>query len=393
MASSPIPTSKKILYSGITIVVLLLIVEGISRAFYYQQLSPHPVAAIQLIKDVRDGIRKRLSTDTSRQRLQKSQYRVRPGWSKADNDEIVRDIADANAAVYEPWVEFTFRDIRSRFVNVTGHVRRSIPDLSDSTASDSPAAGSPATVGSPATKPLRIFFLGGSTTYGFNVTDSETIPSCFIRAYRQKYPGGRAIRAVNLAMPSYYSYQELILLADKIFRDDKPDMVIMLDGLNDVFQANASYLRAPVYTPGIGGQIHPVSGDNRLRLPNFFDLPSGMSEDSACRAIYQHYIGTIRHAKELAAASSIPLYCFWQPVPYYNYTNRAGDPNCTQTPLKRFEIIYPLVKKSAGEIPYLFFLGDMLQDEKGLPFIDQIHYSPDFNRAIAQKMLEQIPFK
>jgi lysophospholipase L1-like esterase len=224
------------------------------------------------------------------------------------------------------------------------------------------------------------------------VTDAETIPSFFVRAYQTKYPGGRPIQAVNLAMPSYYSYQELILLADRIFRDDKPDMVIMLDGLNDVFQANASFLRAPVYTPGIGGQIHPVAGDNRLRLPNFFDLPSGISEDSACRIIYEQYLANIRHARDLAAAWSIPLYCFWQPVPYYNYTNRAADPNCTQTRLRRFATIYPLVKKSAGEIPYLFFLGDMLQEEKGLPFIDQIHYSPDFNRAIAQKMVERIRF-
>ena len=376
MPASPISTSKKILYYSITIAVLLLIFELLSRAYYYQRLSPHPIAAVRLVKDLRDGLRKRLSTDTSTRRLQNSQYRVRPDWSRSENDEIVRDIADANEAVYEPWVEFTFRDIRSRYVNVTGHVRKSIPEFSDSAA----------------TRPFKIFFLGGSTTYGFNVADAETIPSFFIRAYQQNYPGGRPIQAVNLAMPSYYSYQELILLADRIFRDDKPDMVIMLDGLNDVFQANASYLRAPVYTPGIGGQIRPVAGDNRLRLPNFFDMPAGISEDSACRIIYEQYIGNIRHARELAAAYSIPLYCFWQPVPYYNYTNRLNDPNCTHTPLQRFEKIYPLVKKSAGDIPWLFFLGDMLQEEKGLPFIDQIHYSPYFNRAIAKKMLEQIRF-
>ena len=376
MPASRISTSRKILYYSITITVLLLIFELLSRAYYYQRLSPQPVAAVRLVKDLRNGLKKRLATDTSTRRLQNSQYRVRPDWPRSENDEIVRDIADANEAVYEPWVEFTFRDIRSRYVNVTGHVRKSIPEFSDSAA----------------TRPFKIFFLGGSTAYGFNVADAETIPSFFIRAYQQNYPGGRPIQAVNLAMPSYYSYQELILLADRIFRDDKPDMVIMLDGLNDVFQANAAYLRAPVYTPGIGGQIHPVAGDNRLRLPNFFDMPAGISEDSACRVIYEQYIGNIRHARDLAATYSIPLYCFWQPVPYYNYTNRLNDPNCTHTPLPRFEKIYPMVKNGARDIPYLFFLGDMLQEEKGLPFIDQIHYSPYFNRMIAQKMLDRIRF-
>jgi hypothetical protein len=35
----------------------------------------------------------------------------------------------------------------------------------------------------------------------------------------------------------------------------------------------------------------------------------------------------------------------------------------------------------------------MLEEEKGLPFIDQIHYSPRFNQAIAEKMLSRIVFE
>jgi hypothetical protein len=122
-------------------------------------------------------------------------------------------------------------------------------------------------------------------------------------------------------------------------------------------------------------------------------MPAGMSEDSACKMICQRYIANIRHARILTAAYSIPLYCFWQPVPYYNYPNRRHDPVAQQADADQFGKIYPLVKSAAGEIPYLFFLGDMLQDEKGLPFIDQIHYSPRFNQAIAEKMLSRIDFE
>lgn len=56
------------------------------------------------------------------------------------------------------------------------------------------------------------------------------------------------------------------------------------------------------------------------------------------------------------------------------------------------KILYFLVKRSAAGIPYLFYLGDLLQQEKGLPFIDQIHYSPLFNQTIAEKMLNEIDF-
>jgi hypothetical protein len=372
--SPPLP--KRILFYSITILILLLIIELFSRAYYYQQLSRHKIAAIQVLKDVRNQIGKRLAAGKSNHRIHKDNYLVRPEFSPAENDEVAREGEEANMAVYEPWVGFAFRDYTGKYVNVTGHVRKSIPELSDSLAK----------------QPFRIFFLGGSTTYGFHVTDAETIPSAFVRAYRQKYPGGRPIQAINLAMPGYYSYQELILLADRLFRDDRPDMVVMLDGLNDCFQASTTYNREPVYTPGIGELANPASEDNLPRLLNSFKMPAGMSDDSACKMISQHYIDNIRHARILTAAYSIPLYCFWQPVPYYNYPNRPNDPVAQQADAEQFGKIYPLVKSAAGEIPYLFFLGDMLQDEKGLPFIDQIHYSPRFNQAIAEKMLSRIDF-
>ncbi len=77
---------------------------------------------------------------------------------------------------------------------------KSLPDRSDSLVEDA----------------FTIWFLGGSTMYGFNVTDAETIPAAFVRAYRLTHPHGRPIRVFNLGMPFYYSYQELILLTDRL---------------------------------------------------------------------------------------------------------------------------------------------------------------------------------
>jgi hypothetical protein len=377
MPANSISRSRKILYYSLTFFLVLLGAELCTRAYYYQQLPSHPVAVIRFMKDVRKQVMLHLFTDTLIKRLQNNHYLVRPGVSKAENDEINRENEQANRAEFEPWVEFAFMDVRSKYVNVSGHIRRSDPDRSDTVARD----------------PFRIFFLGGSTTYGYNVTDAETISSFFIRAYRQKYPAGRAIQVINLGMPFYFSYQELIQLTDKLFRDEKPDMVIMLDGLNDCLQANAAFARAPVFAPGIRDLINPGSADAGLQQTDYYELPQGMSTDSACTMVCRRYIDNIRHARAITECNHIPLYCFWQPVPYYNYPNRLNDPICTHSTPERFGKIYPLVKSAAGEIPYLFFLGDMLQDEKGLPFIDQIHYSPRFNKAIAEKMLSRIVFE
>jgi hypothetical protein len=375
MANRTIPLAKRILYFSIMIVLLLVVFELISRAYYYQYLSKHPVAFVQLLKDVKHGAQALVTKDTALQRVKKSEALLRPGLPKSETDRIAAEQAEANSAVFKPWVEFAFRDYHGKYLNVTDHIRRSDPDRSDTAKKD----------------PFCIYFLGGSTTYGFDLTDEETIPSAFVRAYRQGHPAGRPIRVVNLGMPFYYSYQELIQLADLLFKDKKPDMVIMLDGLNDCIAATDSYKRIPAFAIGNDGSFRAGTiADEKKMLEDFRDLPGGMPADSAYRAVCEHYLDNIRNAHQLAGLSHIPVYCFWQPVPYYNYTNRQNDPICTHARSERFERIYTLVKSRGVGLPYFFFLGDMLQDETGLPFIDQIHYSPRFSQAIAQKMLSLI---
>jgi len=364
------------LYYGIMIVLLLVMFELISRAYYYQHLSRHSIAFVQLMKDVKQGARNLITKDTARQRVEKAQEMLRPGLPKAVCDEITNEQTAANIALYLPWVEFTFRDFHGKYVNISDHIRKSVPDRSDDSA----------------VNPQKIFFLGGSTMYGFNLTDQETIPSCFVRAYRQSHPNGRPIRVVNLGMPFYHSYQELIQLADLLFKDEKPDMVIMLDGLNECLSVNDTYKRAPAFAIGKGDTYRfGAMEDRHDQFQDFYALPPGMSVDSAAKMACRRYLDNIRHAHELTAMYHIPLYCFWQPVPYYDYPNRDKDPFCTHTPSERFERIYPMVKTQGADLPYFFFLGDMLHDETGLPFIDQIHYSPGFSQTVAEKMLSLIP--
>ena len=375
MSTSPTPFAKRVLYYSIMVVVLLLIVELLSRAYYYQYLSPRPIAFVQVAKDLRDKARAWVSPDLEMERLEKAQRLVRPGLSQTTARAIVRELRRANRSVYQPWVEFAFQDFHGNYLNVTDRVRRSIPDGSDSTEKN----------------PFTIFFIGGSTTFGFGVTDSETIPSCFVRAYRQTHPNGRPIRVVNLGMPFYYSYQELIQIADLLFRDEKPDMMIMLDGVNDCLDANDAYKRAPAFAIGKGNIFRPDSKeDTKQQLADYPNLPAGLNLDSASKMISRRYLDNIRHAHDLAALYHIPLYCFWQPVPYYDYPNRSNDPICIQTSSPRFEHIYPLVRTGGAALPWFFYLGDMLEKERGFPFIDQIHYSPKFSQAIAEKMLSLI---
>jgi len=107
-------------------------------------------------------------------------------------------------------------------------------------------------------------------------------------------------------------------------------------------------------------------------------------------SIANNYLTNIATAKFLSDSYDIELFCFWQPVPFYNYPNRANDPACAKFEKPAFDIIYPKIKSATSRIDYLFYLGDMLQNEKGLPFVDKTHYSVEMNQKIVEEMMRII---
>ncbi len=190
----PSPAMRKLLYYGIMIFLFLLVIELCLPRLLLPGLLPgpshrqHPAAERH-----QDPVYRRYrDEDALIHRLRQNQYLVRPGLSHADNDEIDRQCRAANLArCFEPWLEFSFTDVRSKYVNVTDLRRFSTPDRSDSTAKD----------------PLCIYFLGGSTMYGFDVTDAETIPSAFTSGLT-----GRNIPAAAPSASSIWACRSIIAI-------------------------------------------------------------------------------------------------------------------------------------------------------------------------------------
>ena len=83
----------------------------------------------------------------------------------------------------------------------------------------------------PGGRPLRVFFLGGSTTWGYEERDSSTRPA---QVARQLSAAGFGPDVVNLAQPGYTSAQELVTLTMELRRGNVPDVVVSWDGENDV---------------------------------------------------------------------------------------------------------------------------------------------------------------
>jgi hypothetical protein len=369
---------KKILFTLISLAGFLIILEVFLRIVYYQRNADNPVAIMHSMNKLKWFMKRGSLPENLDLRNQSDNfmhYRVRPQLSHGANDSIAAEHAAANYAEYQPWLQFTWGTIKGKYVNHDGLIRKTIPDNSD------PAAK----------KYFTVYFLGGSTMYGFNVTDEETIPAYFVAAYKQKFPNGKPVKIINYGIPYYYSYQELMLLTDRIFNNERPDMVIELDGLNDFIQPYASYLRQPFFTPRLQKMMNP-SKEYHPEGFTYLEMPENESPENVFHHIVNNYFENIKNAELLSGIYGFRYYNICQPVPFYNYTNRDNDPICDKREKKQYTYAYPKIEEAAKADSNMIYLGDMLKDEKGLPFIDMYHYTPSFNKAIAEKIIQSIKF-
>jgi len=78
---------------------------------------------------------------------------------------------------------------------------------------------------------LEVFMFGGSTTWGANVSDRETIPA-HLNWIMQKDGVPSSVR--NFGQIGYVSTQECIALLRECQRGNVPDIAVFYDGVNDV---------------------------------------------------------------------------------------------------------------------------------------------------------------
>lgn len=78
---------------------------------------------------------------------------------------------------------------------------------------------------------FRIFTLGGSTTYGISLPNTEAYPQVLQSLLHEA--GYTHVEVVNAGVPQYATYENLVNFQFKIL-DDEPDMIITYEGINDV---------------------------------------------------------------------------------------------------------------------------------------------------------------
>ncbi len=368
---------RTLFYFLLIFAFLFFIMESLLSIAYYQKNGGSLFATTGFINNMKN----KFLPAGDRSVSYRNQQLARPDSSAEMNKTIADEAIEANGFEYQPWVGYSAKSYHGKYLTIDGLIRKTIPETSaDSSSADT----------------LLIYFLGGSTMFGYNVTDAETIPAYFVKQYK----GGNyklPVKVVNFSIPSYYSYNELMLLTNLLYSGKRPDLVLFFDGLNDFIAAKASPFKKPILyyrmAQAFSMDINKGNRNYSDSMDFVFTNSPGSSIPSLSDSMYQNYISTVASIETISKAYGVKSFFFVQPVPYYNYPNQKKDSICSQLDYPQYKYIYPKLEAEAANRTDFFFLGNMLSNETGITFVDKFHYSPKINEKIAAAMLEKIhPF-
>ncbi len=116
----------------------------------------------------------------------------------------------------------------------------------------------------------KIFFIGGSTTYGFITSSDEfTIPSLLEKIINN---AGLDVKVINAGIPAANSSDELYYLENYIL-NYSPNMIITYDGWNDILQGRGEFTKEKLNSNDIliNVKTNDVTNDNKKTgLISFF---------------------------------------------------------------------------------------------------------------------------
>lgn len=335
--------------------------------------------------------------------------------SKADADKFLdeQDHMWDIGFQYEPWVQFRHPEFQGTFLNTDsrGFRKTREPQKREGT-------------------PVKVYVLGGSTTFGYGVPDDYTIPSYMQTMLEQQYPNNPVV-VKNFGQGYYYSTQELLLFISLIKDGDIPDSVIFIDGINDISNLARAHDK-PWFTPTVkalwdakrGVAPNPIGtrqGPSWIPMVRLADSLSArffpekeakakpQSNDAEWRDVSSdsdftkeeiqnmadyvvtRYTGNMNIIRALCKEYGIKCYFVWQPHPGYKYDRQLHKKFPFNGPVPSYlGMAYARLENYKAD-DYLF-LGSMLEKATSKVYVDHVHYNETVNETIAQEICALLKF-
>jgi hypothetical protein len=274
--------------------------------------------------------------------------------------------------IYQPWVEFSEPPIKSELVNVDTDemgfpMRRTISKKSED----------------------KIFVFGDSTTFGYNVSDEHTWPSYLAKQLNYE------VR--NYGRGNYYPTQEMTLFLDLLRAGEHPRLAIFFDGVNWGLKGKREELH---FTKKMEERfVYRQFNPRFLNLP-MAQMANRLSEKWAFESKYDYDLEIIAQrfkeartlAQQIGKLYGVKTIFVLQPDAFRDYPislYRRKLPDLFYKMRKQRQGFYETIRDSG----YVDLSGLFREWGNRKAIVDDCHYSPNFNRFIAQRLAEEIGVK
>jgi hypothetical protein len=300
--------------------------------------------------------------------------------------EVLAEAAQLGEAVYSPLVEYRLPPWSSKHFTVSPEGWR--------------GNGKPQDLNAPGPK---VFVFGGSTTFGAGVPDGETIPAYLEEVLKL---AGKDAQVFNMGMVSWFSSQERIALERWLTAGIRPDVAVFIDGLSDfqacqlpdrsawsdrLEQATRVAARLPL-TAELASRSNLLALSQRLAGEPPAEAPdrARACSDADLDRVIRRLDTNRRIIAAMADKLGFKAVFVQQPVPTYHYDNaKRAVPVKTELLALHMNSAkgYPRMTemRAAGQLmdQNTLWLAE-LEPAEGNAYVDTVHYSPRFNRTLAE---------
>ncbi len=319
-------------------------------------------------------------------------------WMKGFVDEFCRSYH----ARWTPYLYFRRLPFEGKYINIDSSGIRYTPQFTQKP--------------SPVITPEKIFLFGGSTMWGTGAADSGTIPSAFSHALASDSMA-RYATVTNFGESGYVSTQSLLRLELELRKGNIPDIVILYDGVNDVF---AAYQDGEAGSPqNESNRIHEFNllKENPTMIANGIEgilsrtmtaevingihsamrvaPPTGLPGREVVANIVQLYRGNIRIVEALSREYGFRYAAYWQPVVFSRknpspYEQQQSDKLRDVRPL--FLDVYHRIAQDSVLLanPSFHNISDLFDAISAPVYLDFCHISEYGNSVVAARMVADI---
>jgi hypothetical protein len=322
--------------------------------------------------------------------------------------DVLDDFFDLNRMGfrYQPWVQFSEPPFQGKRVSVqTDEI--GIPLRGTTNPSDRPSG-----------RIVRIYVFGGSTTFGYQVSDEHTWPSHLSRILNERAGQdglNTRIEVRNYGRGFYYPSQEVALLVDLLRSGHRPNLVVFLDGLNVGFFQDVPHFSANI-AQAVHVMQHGLTDWSKISSLQLKWLPAWQLARWVRRALGDHgsdeergmegqtdephtmaalfatrFEEDWRIAQRVAGLYGVKTLVFIQPNALVNY-----PPELYRTPpdagFLRARALATLLYERLRRVNDAVYLGNLFEEwgSKRKALIDHGHYSPGFNELVARRIASHI---